>query len=130
MTSSTNYDQWLDSVNKPMLWMSEAVYNEGDAIRIRSILTTHHGGHMEVRACPLGRASTWDCFEDPKHSLKFVQDLLYNMPADPIYPERGYFAGWNMQLSEFDMEFKLPNGLQGEQVLLQVTIWPTSYAAC
>jgi hypothetical protein len=115
-----DYDEWLDSENKSMPWNSQAIYSGGEIIRIRSYLTTHHGGHMVVRACPNGRESTWECFENPNHSLLFVKDLLYDMPADPIYPERAYLAGWNTQTADFEMEFKLPETLVGEEVLLQV----------
>jgi len=120
-TSPTyNYDEWIDSMNVPMPWKSEGTYVGGSTIRVRTFLTTHHGGHMEVRACPNGRASTWDCFEDSKNRLTFVKDYLYDVPADPKYPERGYYAGYDKQIQEFDMEFKLPDALVGEKVLLQV----------
>ena len=73
-----------------MPWESQNTFARGEVIHVRSYLDTHHAGHMELRACPLGRASTQDCFED--YPLTFVEDTLYNMPADPAHPERGYYG--------------------------------------
>lgn len=45
------------------------------------------------------------------------------MPADLSYPERGYLAGGQASaLSEFEMDFKLPDKLVGSEVLLQVSM--------
>jgi hypothetical protein len=44
----------------------------------------------------------------------------FNHPTDENHPERGYYYGtpeFNNQ--EFSMRFKLPEGLAGEEVLLQ-----------
>ena len=73
-----NYDDWLDSVQKPMPWISGETYTEGDTITIKSYLSVHHTGHMEVRACPNGRDSTQECFDD--NLLEFVKDVAYKMP--------------------------------------------------
>jgi hypothetical protein len=117
--SGINYDVWLDSLGEPMSWKNnENVYGEGDVITISSFLASHHTGHMEVRACPNGRSSTQECFDS--HILEFVDDLVYDMPKDENHPERGYYYGtpeFNNQ--EFSMRFKLPEGLTGEEVLLQ-----------
>ena len=72
-------------------------------------------GHFEVKGCPLGRESSQECFD--AYPLEFVEDLLYGMPKDPAYPGRAYLHGTESRLS---MQFKLPVGLVGEQVLLQV----------
>mmetsp|Transcript_12393 Transcript_12393/g.35992 ORF Transcript_12393/g.35992 Transcript_12393/m.35992 type:complete len:742 (+) Transcript_12393:108-2333(+) len=114
-----DYDAWLDSTKQnPMPWMSQESYLQGGHIIIRSKLLSHHAGHIEVRACSMGRESTIECMEE--HALTFVEDLAFGMPADPNYPERGYLyggAGWNGYT--FVMEFKLPDDLFGNQVLLQ-----------
>ena len=74
-----NYDVWEDSLGQPVSWNSNGnVYGEGDFITIGSFLTAHHTGHMEVRACPMGRASTQECFDS--NILEFVEDLSYGMP--------------------------------------------------
>jgi hypothetical protein len=117
-----NYDNWLDSAGKPMPWTPQDVYRSGDIITIKTTLTAHHGGHMEIKACPNGRASTQACLDDPNNRLTFVRDVLYNLPADPNYPERGYYGGWDTMESDFWMEYKLPDGLVGDEVLIQVRI--------
>ena len=77
---------------------------------------------MELRGCPLGRASHQECFDDANHEFIFVKDLIYDMPADDEYPERGYYYGGQTSgIREFKMEFKVPPGLVGIEVLLQVS---------
>ena len=84
-----DYDVWEDSIHQPMPWNSNGnVYAEGDVITIKSFLTSHHTGHMEARACPLGRESTQECFDE--NILTFVEDELYDMPKDENHPERGF----------------------------------------
>lgn len=116
-----NYDLWLDSQGEPMPWNSNGnIYQEGDIITISSFLASHHTGHMEVRACPHGRESTQECFDRPNHRLTFVEDLIYDMPQDENYPERGYYYGsCDFNNNEFSMKFKLPENLHGQKVLLQ-----------
>lgn len=114
-----NYDDWVDSLQQSISWNSNGnIYGEGDIITISTFLTAHHMGHMEVRACPQGRASTQECFD--QNVLEFVEDTLYSMPKDESYPERGYYYGReNFNNNEFSMKFRLPQGLSGEEVLLQ-----------
>lgn len=116
-----NYDGWLDTLGLPMSWNSNGnVYREGAEITVSSFLASHHTGHMEVRACPDGRGSTQECFDKPENRLTFVEDLMYDMPQDEDHPERGYYYGsaeFNNQ--EFSMRWKLPDGMVGNEVLLQ-----------
>jgi hypothetical protein len=119
---ANNYDEWVDSTGRSMAWNPQDIYYGGDIINVRTTLTTNHGGHMVVKACPNGRASTQECFDDPNNRLTFVRDVLYDMPADPNYPERGYFYGWDTSEGDFWMEYKLPDGLFGDEVLIQVSI--------
>jgi len=114
-----DYDLWLASNGDPMPWDSHGnTYGEGDTITIASFLTAHHTGHVEVRACPDGRASTQDCFD--AHVLEFVEDLSHGMPRDDAHPERGYYYGSPEFNNEaFSMRFQLPEGLVGDEVLLQ-----------
>lgn len=119
VSTNYDYDEWIDSQGNPMPWISQATYASGDTIEVASTLRTHHGGHMEIKGCPAGRASTQECFDE--HALTFVRDLTYDMPADPTYPERGYYyGGQGGQFKYFSMTFLLPDSLVGEQVLLQV----------
>jgi len=114
-----NYDDWLDILGQPMSWNNNCnVYKEGDVITISSYLVSHHTGHMEARACPMGRASTQECFDN--NVLEFVEDLNYGMLKDDNYPERGYYYGDDQfSNNEFSMRFKLPEGLYGDEVLFQ-----------
>jgi hypothetical protein len=120
VSTNYDYDDWIDSQGNPMPWNSQGTYASGDLINVASTLRTHHNGHMEIKGCPAGRASTQECFDD--HVLTFVRDLIYDMPVDPAYPERGYYyGGQGGQFKDFLMEFLLPDSLVGEQVLLQVS---------
>lgn len=118
-TSTNDYDEWVDSMGNIIPWDSQGEYKSGDVIRISFTITAHHGGHIEVRACPKGRQSTWDCFQDSSRSLRFVRDVSYDSPVDPVHPERGYLAGWRDGYRDFVYDFKLPNDLYGEEILLQ-----------
>jgi len=115
---NNDYDVWIDTQGNPMLWISQAVYNPGDTIRVDTFLTAHHKGYLEVKGCPLGRESSQECFD--AYPLEFVKDLLYGMPKDDAYPGRGYLFGTEARLS---MQFKLPEDLVGEQVLMQWVYW-------
>jgi len=73
---------------------------------------------MELRGCPNGRASTQDCFDQFK--FEFVTDEAFGMPKDPNYPERGYyFGGQGANNLDYHMRFRVPDGLAGQEVLLQ-----------
>jgi len=108
-----NYDDWLDVNGNPMPWDSQATYTEGSEFSVDGTLTTNHAGHMELRVCPNGRASTKECFT--ANGAIFVRDEIYDGPKDPTYPERAYFSND----SEFRFVYQLPEGLHGEQVLVQ-----------
>ena len=115
-----DYDLWMDSSGQKMPWKSDSVYSAGDTIIVKTHLSTHHNGHMEIKGCPKGATSTQECFDDPKNSLIFIKDLKFGMPADPRHPERGYYAGGQASgIADFEMEFQLPSDLVGEKVLLQ-----------
>jgi hypothetical protein len=115
---SFSYDEWLDSLGNPMPWMSQGTFVQGEIVHVQVIITAHHYGHMELKACPHGRASTQECFE--ANPLLFVRDNLYGMPADLRWPERAYLA--DPTKSKFEIDFQLPEHLVGKEVLLQVTI--------
>ena len=120
---STNHDYnaWLDTLGDPMPWISQETYTLGQTIVVESFLTAHHGGHMELKACPVSDTNLLppqSCFDN--HLLEFVSDDLYFMPKDPNYPERGYYAGGQgASTDRFVMKFKLPDNVYGDKVLLQ-----------
>jgi len=114
-SSTTNYDDWPDSLGKKMPWKSQAKYSRGDTIRTTFKITANHRGYITLRACPLGRQSTYECLDD--YPLVFVKDLTYGMPADPDYPERGYLT---TNTGDVVMDFKLPDDLVGNKTILQV----------
>eukprot|EP00521_Asterionellopsis_glacialis_P003008 CAMPEP_0195261998 /NCGR_PEP_ID=MMETSP0706-20130129/9495_1 /TAXON_ID=33640 /ORGANISM="Asterionellopsis glacialis, Strain CCMP134" /LENGTH=1208 /DNA_ID=CAMNT_0040315999 /DNA_START=57 /DNA_END=3683 /DNA_ORIENTATION=+ len=116
-SANGSYDDYLDSNGAPMPWISQGTYSAGGSIIIKSYLDTHHNGHMEIFACPNGPASDMACFlENPLH---FVKDLMFDMPADPAHPERGYYyGGQGGGEKSFEMEFKLPDDVVGDQVML------------
>ena len=119
-TSYNDYDNFKDSQGNPMPWTSQGSFTAGQFIEIKSYLDTHHNGHMEIRACADGSASTLACFDTPGNELTFVRDVAFDMPADPAHPERGYYyGGQGGGIKSFHMEFKLPDHISGPQVLLQ-----------
>lgn len=131
MSPNFDYDKWLDSTGASMPWISQAIYAAGDVIQVKSYLSTHHNGHIELRGCPDGRQSDQACFDDPDHVLTFVRDVLYDMPADPAYPERGYYYGGQAGgVQDFEMEFQLPKALIGSTVLLQVGVKGNQSSYC
>merc|ERR1711865_254344 len=111
---SGEMDLWLDSTGIPMPWESKATYNADAVITVNTVFSAHHYGHITVSGCPMGRASTQACFD--AFPLEFVQDNLTQMPPDPQHKDRGMMHALDMELS---MDFKLPPGLMGEEVLLQ-----------
>jgi len=112
--AATLYDHWNDINGDPMPWISQGVYDEGDEITVEAVLTTNHAGHMDMYLCPDGNDSTQECLWANPATL--VRDELYGGPTDPTYPERAYFAN---DKSEFKFTYKLPEGLYGDNVLIQ-----------
>jgi len=101
-----------------MPWIRQATYSRGEVISVLTHLAAHHGGHMELRGCPDGKASTQSCFDS--HVFEFVEDTAFDMPKDPNHPERGYYWGGPTQNGlDFAMRFKIPDSLAGENVMLQ-----------
>ncbi len=97
----------------PMPWISQATYTEGQEIFIEAHLTANHAGHIDMFVCPLGRDSTMQCFLD--NPLTFVQDMMHGGPVDEFYPSRAYVS----PASLFRFKYKLPEGIYGQQVMLQ-----------
>jgi len=124
-TTTSDYDNYKDSEGIPMPWISQGTYIEGEVITVKSYLDTHHNGHMVISACAKGQTPEWPpadstCFNNPDNYLTFDSDPKYDMPADRVHPERGYyFGGESHGRGDFEMKFKLPAGVFGSQVLLQ-----------
>jgi len=114
--AGVSYTVWNDSTGKPMPWISQETYVEGQEIIVKHLYTTHHYGHISLSACPLGKSSTQDCFDNEDNWLEFVRDNSFNMPKDENHPERGYLKRGPM---DFEFVFKLPDGLVGTEVLIQ-----------
>ena len=121
-----NYDYPRNALNGNLVEVAQECYEEGAIISIESVLTAHHMGHFEVKACPIttGEVATQECFN--ANPLTFVSDNFYNAPVDPLYPGRAYIprSEYSTQKSSsnaylFRHQFKLPDGLKGELVLLQ-----------
>lgn len=114
----------------------QGVYVAGSVIDIEVVVTTHHRGHFEFRACPIDedvvpmQVPTRECFEE--NVLMFVSDDLYQAPIDVRYPERGYIAPASVAQyvqpiegvrpvngALYKMKFRLPESAAGGLVLLQ-----------
>ena len=65
-------------------------YEEGSTIDIVSVLTAHHKGHFEVKACPIapGEVASQACFDE--HPLTFEKDMLYGGVKQNEYAGRAY----------------------------------------
>jgi hypothetical protein len=112
---ANDYDKWVDSMGIPMPWSSQVTWKPGQVVQIEFEITAHHWGHVELHACPRGRQSTQRCLD--QYPLEFVADVSHGMPKDTSFPERGYLTGGKFK---YTMQFRLPNDLEGSQVLLQV----------
>merc|ERR1712165_483090 len=77
LTDDRNYDYPKNYFLDPLDWNSQATYVAGSTILIESVLTAHHKGHIEVKACPVtpGQVASQSCFDS--HPLEFVSDELY-----------------------------------------------------
>lgn len=102
-----------------MPWISQDVFVAGQEITVEHVYTTHHYGHITLAACDLGDSSTQTCFDNPDNWLEFVSDDTYAMPKDDAYPERGYLKRITGSPVTFSSTFKLPDGVFGDNVLLQ-----------
>jgi len=107
-----NYDKWLDINGDPIPWNSQATYVEGEIITVKSYLSTNHGGHMDLFICPDGSSSTQECLE--ANPLEYIESK-HGAPRDVKYPVRGYYS----KDVDFEMKYKLPMGVTGDQVMLQ-----------
>ena len=112
----------------PLPWNSQATYLQDDVVELEVILTAHHSGHVEYRACPLegpDSVPTQDCFDG--HPLTLVEDVSGGLPIDPAHPGRTYLPPRNVMESGVGSpsglamrhRYRLPPGLNGRRVLIQ-----------
>mmetsp|Transcript_28390 Transcript_28390/g.32560 ORF Transcript_28390/g.32560 Transcript_28390/m.32560 type:complete len:274 (+) Transcript_28390:502-1323(+) len=102
------------------------MYSQESIIDLKVVLSAHHRGHFEFKACPISESQVPDenCFN--AHRLEFISDELYNAPKDDNFPGRAYIAPPSMGTYDnsgvygmsFHFKYKLPPGISGK-VLLQ-----------
>jgi len=108
-----NYDDWLDINGDPIPWNSQVTYIEGEIITVKSFLSTNHGGHMDLFVCSDGASSTQECLE--ANPLEYI-DSTHGAPRDVKHGGRGYYSSAG---EDFEMKFKLPMGVTGDNVMMQ-----------
>ena len=126
-----NYDYPPNAVGGVLPPTTQGCYEEEAIIDIESVLTAHHKGHFEVKACVIspGEVATQACFDS--NPLEFVSDEFYGARPHSAYPGRAYIpladhpdlTNQKMKLGNgnypFHHKFKLPAGLRGDLILLQ-----------
>jgi len=131
VTRSNNYELPKSRDGSIMPADPQLVVQQGSIITVEVILTAHHKGHFEFKACPTdGRqdeAPTQECFD--RNPLTFVKDELYGAPPDLNYPTRAYIPplSYSGILSDtsgvagtlYQYTLQLPPNLEGKLVLLQ-----------
>lgn len=115
-TGNSNYNTPLNTFGDPMPVNIQANLQQGQEIDLSMVITAHHKGHIEYKACAIqpGEVPTQDCFD--AHPLEFVEDKIYNFPKDTNYPERAYIPTTG---NDYTHTFKLPADLNGNLVLIQ-----------
>lgn len=124
VAGTNDYNNPRNALGNPMPVNIQETFVRGQEFDFEAVLTAHHKGHFEYKACPIqpGGKGSQECFDN--HKLDFVKDLLYNAPKDPNYPERAYIplAGDTMKEGSnyiYKHRYKLPDNLIGELVLIQ-----------
>jgi len=115
-------------------------FDQGSVIDVKSVITAHHRGHVEMWLCPLA-VPTPECFQ--ANPLEFVEDLIYGAPKDDQFWNRGYLPPSDGTTTEYSTtaipsyadgstsipsglpnglvlhhRFKLPNNVAGQRVTL------------
>ena len=67
-----NYNTPLNTFGDPMPVNIQATFQQGQEIDLSAVITAHHKGHFEYKACPIqpGEVPTQACFD--AHPLEFV----------------------------------------------------------
>jgi len=115
-------------------------FDQGSVIDVKSVITAHHRGHVEMWLCPM-TVPTPECFQ--ANPLEFVEDLIYGAPKDDQFWNRGYLPPSDGTTTEYSTtaipsyadgstsipsglpnglvlhhRFKLPNNVAGQRVTL------------
>mmetsp|Transcript_19349 Transcript_19349/g.29472 ORF Transcript_19349/g.29472 Transcript_19349/m.29472 type:complete len:400 (-) Transcript_19349:143-1342(-) len=127
LIESRNYDVPLSVTGDLLPENPQALFQQGEIITVDVVLTAHHMGHFEFKACPIehGEIPSQECFD--QHPLEFVSDPFYGASKDPNYVSRAYIAPTSypgMKTDsyggyQFRYNFRLPPTLLGDLVLLQ-----------
>jgi len=126
LAGSHDYNYPKNALGEAMPLNIQENFQKGQTFDFTAILTAHHKGHFEYRACPIGygEVATKECFET--YPLEFVKDDLYNAPKDPNYPERAYIPLSSHSTVKdsagkylYTHTYKLPDNLSGDLVLIQ-----------
>jgi len=98
-------------------------FDQGSVIDVKSVITAHHRGHVEMWLCPLA-VPTPECFQ--ANPLEFVEDLIYGAPKDDQFWNRGYLPPSDGTTTEYsttaipsyaDGSTSIPSGLPNGLVL-------------
>jgi len=119
ISSTANYEQPPNAMGGLMPPVVQACYSPGSVVEFESVLTAHHKGHFEFRACPVssGEVPTQECFDS--NLLTFVEDPLYGAVPDPNHPERAYIPNAGVSPWTYKHRYQLPSNLEGELVIIQ-----------
>jgi len=117
-SGNRNYDDFRDYAGNLMPWVSEATYTEGQVIEVKSYLSAHHWGHLEMKACP-SESPSQSCFDEHRLEYVFDQNYAYGAPADANNPAYGHYSDKSRR--DYTHKFQLPQGLTGQKVTLQYT---------
>mmetsp|Transcript_22728 Transcript_22728/g.33563 ORF Transcript_22728/g.33563 Transcript_22728/m.33563 type:complete len:401 (+) Transcript_22728:93-1295(+) len=128
-TGPQNYATPKSTSGKPMPADPQLIVPAASQITVEIVLTAHHKGHFEFKACPVSStedAPTQDCFDT--YPLEMISDDLYGSVPDSAFPTRAYIplnSYSNLQRdresggSLYRFTLLLPKDLSGDLVLLQ-----------
>mmetsp|Transcript_2782 Transcript_2782/g.4157 ORF Transcript_2782/g.4157 Transcript_2782/m.4157 type:complete len:483 (-) Transcript_2782:24-1472(-) len=130
VTGTHSYDIPSNNAGNVMPADPQIVAQSGSQITVDIVLTAHHKGHFEFKACVISspdQAPSQACFD--ANPLTLVRDELYGSLSDPNYPTRAYippasYIGLQQDPSGVDGSFyqytlQLPASAVGDLVLLQ-----------
>lgn len=130
VTGTHSYDIPRKNDGTVMSADPQIVAQRGSQITADIVITAHHKGHFEFKACAISspnQAPSQECFD--ANPLKLVRDELYGSLPDPNYPTRAYIppashSGLMLDPSGapgtfYQYTLQLPDTVVGDLVLLQ-----------